>query len=168
MIISLKYAQPGPWSTIVILMLHSESCDDGHFFASTALGGHPQGMARLFETRSFYAERFAPDQWLQRSPGRLRLARKPVFFVALKDCLRLEKGLSKIFQAAQDPKPGSWQQVKDVISIFRVQSLTLKQILGLSTLRKPFPISTFWKYIGALTLNSSLDLLVMHIIGLNC
>lgn len=46
------------------------------------------------ETRSFYAERFAPDQWLQRSPGRLRLARKPVFFVALKDCLRLEKGSS--------------------------------------------------------------------------
>lgn len=120
------------------------------------------------ETRPFYAGRFAPDQWLQRSPGRLRLARKAGFLVALKDCLRLEKGSSKNFQAAQGPKPGSWQQVKDVISIFRVQSLTLKQILGLSTLRKPFPISNFRKYIGALTLNSSLGLLVMYIIGLNC
>lgn len=28
------------------------------------------------ETRPFYAERFAPDQWLQPSAGRLRLARK--------------------------------------------------------------------------------------------
>ena len=49
------------------------------------------------------------------------------------------------FQAMQDPKPGSWQQVKDVISISRVQSLPLNSILGLSTLRKPFPISTFRK-----------------------
>lgn len=43
----------------------------------------------------------------------------------------------------QDPKPGSWQQVKDVISISRVQSLALNSILGLSTLRKQFPISKF-------------------------
>lgn len=31
-------------------MLHdssSESCDNGHFIASTALGGHRQDMARL-------------------------------------------------------------------------------------------------------------------------
>lgn len=86
----------------------------------------------------------------------------------VKHRLRLEEGLSKNFQAVQDPKPGSWQQVKDVISISRVQSLSLKQILGLSTLRQPFPISKFRKYIGALTLNSSLALLVMYIIGLNC
>lgn len=45
----------------------------------------------------------------------------------------------------QDPKPGSWQQVKDVISISRVQSLALNSILGLSTLRKQFPISKFRK-----------------------
>lgn len=86
----------------------------------------------------------------------------------VKRFLEIRERPLKEFQAAQDPKAGSWQQVKDVISIFRVQSLTLKQILGLSTLRKAFPISTIRKYIGALTLNSSLALLVMYIIGLNC
>lgn len=36
-----KICPTGPWSTIVVLMLHdssSESCDDGHFIASTAFG----------------------------------------------------------------------------------------------------------------------------------
>ena len=70
------------------------------------------------ETRPFYAERFAPDQWLQRSPGRLSLARMAGLW---RKILRLEKGLSMYFQAVLDPKPGSWQQVKEVISISRVQ-----------------------------------------------
>lgn len=51
MIISLKYAQRGQdVATIVVLMLHngsSENCDDGHFIASTALGGHRKLMARF-------------------------------------------------------------------------------------------------------------------------
>lgn len=45
-----KICPTEPWSTIVVLMLHdgsSESCDDAHFIASTALGGHRQIMARL-------------------------------------------------------------------------------------------------------------------------
>ncbi len=49
MIISLKYTQPGDDQLFDVLMLHdssSESCDDDHFIASTALGGHRQGMAR--------------------------------------------------------------------------------------------------------------------------
>lgn len=40
MIISLKYAQPGHDQLFDVLMLHdssSESCDDGHFIASTLL-----------------------------------------------------------------------------------------------------------------------------------
>lgn len=160
-----KICPTGPWSTIVVLMLHdssSESCDDGHFIASTALGGHRQGMARLLSWNAPLLRREIPTGPMASAKSRPTAScKKGMLLCGVKRLLGIRARPLNEFQAAQDPKPGSWQQVKDVISIFRVQSLTLKQILGLSTLRKPFPISTFRKYIGALTLNSSLALLVM-------
>lgn len=45
-----KICPTEPRSTIAVFMLHnssSESCDDGHFIASTALGGHRKLMARF-------------------------------------------------------------------------------------------------------------------------
>lgn len=106
-----KICPTGPWSTIVILMLHNESCDDGHFIASTALGGHRQGVARLFSWNALLLRRKIRTGPMASAKSRSTASRKKGrLLCGVKRLLEIRGMTSQRFfkqRKIQNPAPGS-------------------------------------------------------------